>query len=132
MIEQLIKKLLPQDVEVDTDLINLYIQCSKQAIQNYINDETVNVEETYPNEIVELVVFYINKSRMLESMYSNGNVKSVSSAGRSVTFMTMEELCDSIPDYIKARLKRKVKVKVWQLWQSMTYSMTLKLLCFAL
>lgn len=113
MIEQLIKKLLPQDVEVDTDLINFYIANAEQAIQNYINDETVNVEETYPNEIVELVVFYINKSRMLESMYSNGNVKSVSSAGRSVTFMTMEELCDSIPDYIKARLKRKVKVKVW-------------------
>lgn len=110
MIE-LVKKLI--NFEVDDEVIEFYLANAINAIRNYINDDTVDVEETYPNEITELAVFFINKSRMLESMYSNGNVKSVSSAGRSVTFMTMEELCDSIPDYIKARLKRKVKVKVW-------------------
>lgn len=110
MIE-LVKKLI--NFEVDDEVIEFYLANAINAIRNYINDDTVDVEQVYNNEVVELAVFFINKSRMLESMYSNGNVKSVSSAGRSVTFMTMEELCDSIPDYIKARLKRKVKVKVW-------------------
>ncbi|WVR22051.1 MAG: head-tail adaptor [Malazfec virus 1] len=110
MIE-LVKKLI--NFEVEDLVIEFYLTNSINAIKNYINDDTVDVEQVYNNEVVELAVFFINKSRMLESMYSNGNVKSVSSAGRSVTFMTMEELCDSIPDYIKARLKRKVKVKVW-------------------
>ena len=110
MIE-LVKKLI--NFEVDDEVIEFYLANAINAIRNYINDDTVDVEETYPNEVVELTVFFINKAQMLQGMTDNGAIKSISSAGRSVTFMSFEELSNSIPDYILARLKRKVKVKVW-------------------
>jgi len=52
---------------------------------------------------------------MSQGSVENGAIKSISSAGRSVTFMDFDELNKiGIPQTIKDRLpKPKVTVKVW-------------------
>lgn len=110
---ELIKKLT--NTKVDDEVINFYIANSEQAIKSYLNDYTINVSELYPNEVVELTCYYINKVQMMQGSVENGAVKSISSAGRSVTFMSFDELNEiGIPQSILARLpKPKVTVKVW-------------------
>lgn len=112
MIE-LIKKLT--NTKVDDEVINFYIANSEQAIKSYLNDYTINASELYPNEVVELTCYYINKAQMSQGSVENGAIKSISSAGRSVTFMSFDELNEiGIPQSILARLpKPKVTVKVW-------------------
>lgn len=110
---ELIKKLT--NTKVDDEVINFYIANSEQAIKSYLNDYTINVSELYPNEVVELTCYYLNKATMSQGSVENGAVKSISSAGRSVTFMSFDELNEiGIPQSILARLpKPKVTVKVW-------------------
>ena len=52
---------------------------------------------------------------MSQGSVENGAIKSISSAGRSVTFMSFDELNEiGIPQSILARLpKPKITVKVW-------------------
>ena len=110
---ELIKKLT--NTKVDDEVINFYIANSEQAIKSYLNDYTINVSELYPNEVVELTCYYLNKATMSQGSVENGAVKSISSAGRSVTFMSFDELNEiGIPQSILARLpKPKITVKVW-------------------
>lgn len=112
MIE-LIKKLT--NTKLDDVVINFYITNSEQAIKSYLNDHKINVSELYYNEVVELTCYYINKATMSQGTVENGAIKSISSAGRSVTFMDFDELNSiGIPQTIKARLpKPKVTLKVW-------------------
>lgn len=112
MIE-LIKKLT--NTKVDDEVINFYIASAEQAIKSYLNDQTINVAELYPNEVVELTCYYLNKATMSQGSVENGAIKSISNAGRSVTFMSLDELNSvGIPQSIKDRLpKPKVTVKVW-------------------
>lgn len=110
---ELIKKLT--NTKVEDEIINFYITNAEQAIKSYLNDYTINVSELYPNEVVELTCYYINKATMSQGSVENGAIKSISSAGRSVTFMSFDELNEiGIPQSILARLpKPKVTVKVW-------------------
>ena len=112
---ELIKKLT--STKVDDEVINFYIANAEQAIKSYLNDYTINPSELYPNEVVELACYYINKATMSQTSLENGAIKSISNAGRSVTFMSFNELNDvGIPLSILARLpepKSTVKVKVW-------------------
>lgn len=107
---ELVKKLFK--TEADDEVIHFYIANAKKAIQTYINDDAVDVEEVYRNEVAELAAHYMERIDLLHKISESG-VKSISSNGRSVSYMSLEELDQSIPDYITARLKRKVKVKVW-------------------
>ena len=109
---ELIKKL--SNTKADDEVINFYIANAKKAIQSYLNDYTVDVEKLYYNEVVELTCFYLNKATMSQGAVENGAIKSISSAGRSVTFMDFDTLNNvGIPESILARLKRKTIVKVW-------------------
>ena len=110
---ELIKKLT--NTKVDDEVINFYIANAEQAIKTYLNNYTINPSELYPNEVVELACYYINKATMSQGSVENGAIKSISSAGRSVTFMSFDELNEiGIPQSILTRLpKPKVTVKVW-------------------
>lgn len=110
---QLIKKL--SNTQAEDEVIDFYIANAKQAIKSYLNDVKINVSELYYNEVVELTCYYINKATMSQGSVENGAIKSISSAGRSVTFMSFDELNEiGIPQSIKDRLpKPKVTVKVW-------------------
>lgn len=109
----LIKKLT--NTKLDDVVINFYISNAKSAIKNYLNDHDLDVYDDYYNEVVELTCYYLNKVSMSQGSVENGAIKSISSAGRSVTFMDFEELNKiGIPQTIKDRLpKPKVTVKVW-------------------
>ncbi|MTP73988.1 hypothetical protein GMB80_13720 [Turicibacter sanguinis] len=110
---ELIKKL--SNTQADDEVIDFYIANAKQAIKSYLNDNKIDVVALYRNEVVELSCYYINKANMLQGSVENGAIKSISSAGRSVTFMDFDELNKiGIPQSIKDRLpKPKVTVKVW-------------------
>ena len=110
---ELIKKLT--NTKVEDEIINFYITNAEQAIKSYLNDYTINVSELYPNEVVELTCYYLNKATMSQGSVENGAIKSISNAGRSVTFMSFDELNEiGIPQSILARLpKPKITVKVW-------------------
>lgn len=110
---ELIKKL--SNTQAEDEVIDFYIANAKQAIKSYLNDVKINVSELYYNEVVELTCYYINKATMSQGSVENGAIKSISSAGRSVTFMSFDELNEiGIPQSIKDRLpKPKVTVKVW-------------------
>ena len=103
MIE-MIRKL--SNTNADDEVINFYIANSVSAIKSYLNDYQLDVAELYPNEVIELTCYYLNKSTMSEGSVENG---------RSVTFMSFDELNQiGIPHSIKERLpKPKMKVKVW-------------------
>lgn len=111
MIE-LVKKLTNQ---TDDEAIQFYMTNAINAIKTYTNDPNIDVKTTYHNEVVELACYYINKATMSQTSTENGNVKSLSSGGRSVTFMSYDELqAIGIPQSILARLpKPKSTVKVW-------------------
>ena len=110
---ELIKKL--SNTKADDEVINFYIANAASAIKSYLNDYTIDVVQLYYNEVVELTCYYLNKATMSQSSIENGAIKSISSAGRSVTFMSFDELNSiGIPQTIKDRLpKPKVTVKVW-------------------
>lgn len=110
---ELIKKLI--NTKLDDVVINFYISNATNAIKNYLNDHDLDVYDAYYNEVVELACYYLNKVSMSQGTVENGAIKSISSAGRSVTFMDFEELNKiGIPQTIKDRLpKPKVTVKVW-------------------
>lgn len=110
---ELIKKLT--NTKADDEVINFYIANAEKAIKSYLNDYKINVSELYYNEVVELTCYYLNKATMSQGSVENGAIKSISSAGRSVTFMSFDELNSvGIPETILSRLpKPKVTVKVW-------------------
>lgn len=110
---ELIKKLT--NTKLDDAVINFYISNATNAIKIYLNDSDLDVYDDYYNEVVELTCYYINKATMSQSSVENGAIKSISSAGRSVTFMSFDELNEiGIPQSILVRLpKPKVTVKVW-------------------
>ncbi len=110
---ELVKKLV--SVESDDVVVRFYITNATNAIKTYLNDPQIDIYESYNNEVVELTCYYINKASLSQGTVENGAIKSISSAGRSVTFMDFEELNKiGIPQTIKDRLpKPKVTVKVW-------------------
>lgn len=109
----LIKKLI--NTKVDDEVINFYLANAVQAIKSYLNNDTIDIEKVYRNEVIDLTCYYVNKANMLQGAVENGAIKSISSAGRSVTFMDFDKLNKiGIPQSIKDRLpKPKVIVKVW-------------------
>lgn len=110
---EIIKKLT--NTKLDDVVINFCISNATNAIKNYLNDSNIDINNTYRNEVVELACYYLNKTNMSQGTVENGAVKSISSAGRSVTFTDFEELNKiGIPQTIKDRLpKPKITVKVW-------------------
>lgn len=111
-----------QNIDDSDNFINDYIQfflvsSTKSCIEySKPEDSLTYVATNYP-AIVELSVLYLRDSLTSRSISENGNgsIKSISSSGRSVTFMSAYEIgASGIPESIKSRLpKPKAKVRVW-------------------
>ena len=110
-----------QNIDDSDNFINDYIQfflvsSTKSCIEySKPEDSLTYVATNYP-AIVELSVLYLRDSLTSRSISDNGNgsIKSISSSGRSVTFMSAYEIGSGIPESIKSRLpKPKAKVRVW-------------------
>lgn len=114
------------DPTITTDeVVNRYIKFyAVQAVKACLNYSGIvgsdasfdYVAINYP-PICDLTVVYIRESLTSRSLTENGNgsIKSISSSGRSVTFMGLSEVGGKgIPQSILDRLpKPKAKVKVW-------------------
>ena len=111
-----------KQMDTDSSFLNDYIQfflvSSTKACIEYSKpeDSFTYVAINYP-AIVELAVLFLRDSLTSRSLSENGNgsIKSISSNGRSVTFMgALEVGASGIPESIKSRLpKPKAKVRVW-------------------
>jgi hypothetical protein len=100
---------------------NFYMDASVQMVRHYLNipyNNYVDVTVEYPQACVLLAAHIKNMHNQIVAISSNdsGTIKSISSNGRSVTFMSSQDIADEIgiPDYIKEMLpKPKGNVKVW-------------------
>lgn len=93
------------------ELYEFYTECAIDMIKRYLKQEDVAMHE---KPIVMLTAHLYNTQQINISGVTNGNVKALSSGGRSVTFMSMEEIfAITIPDYIKVMLPKPTVVKVW-------------------
>lgn len=103
---------LTNTVEVDDVYFQYLLNVSERIIITYTKNPSLELE-LYRNEVVELSAHIFNVQQMNIKAIENGNVKALSNSGRSVTFMSSEEInAIVIPEHIKARLPR-VKVRVW-------------------
>ena len=104
-MQELLKKLAPT---VDETLVEFYLSVGEQLVKQYVNNETVDVTETYKYQVVQVAVWLSDVDSQLKN--SNG-VASVSSNGRSVSFRSLAELTgNDIPSHIKAQLHHNVKM----------------------
>lgn len=105
--------------EIDVEEYEFYIQVACILIERYLNiDEHsyMNVESYYEEQTILLASHVFNIHSNIVASTQNSGIKSISSNGRSVSFMDAMELANqvSIPQYIKDMLpKPKSRVKVW-------------------
>lgn len=96
-----------------------YLEVAEILIERYLNyseHEYVNAKFYYEQQAVMLASHVYNIHSTIISSNQNQGIKSISSNGRSVTFMDAMEVASQvgIPDYIKTMLpKPKTRVKVW-------------------
>jgi hypothetical protein len=97
---------------------NFYIEVACLLIQNYLHfhNEWLNIEDVYPQQTVMLAAHIHGLNANIIASLQNNGIKQVSSNGRSVTFMSAEELASqvAIPQYIKDMLPCPTnRVRVW-------------------
>ena len=98
---------------VDTGLFEYLMGVAERIITNYVNDDNFFIIN-YQNEVVELASHIYNIQQMNIKSIENGNVKALSNSGRSVTFLSAEEINSIvIPAHIKARLPKPSRVRIW-------------------
>lgn len=96
-----------------------YIQVAGILIERYLNydeHEYVNAEFFYEEQAVMLASHVYNMHSNIVASTQNSGIESISSNGRSVSFVSAEAIASqvSIPQYIKDMLpKPKSRVKVW-------------------
>lgn len=105
--------------EIDKDEYEFYIQVACTLIERYLNideDKYVNIEDYYEEQVILLASHVYNIHSNVVASTQNSGISSISSNGRSVSFMSTEQVANqcSIPQYIKDMLpKPKSRVKVW-------------------
>lgn len=130
-MEKLFLKLTNQDLALfneetgtwQNDILKqeyeFYVSVAVILIKNYLNiDEWdyVDIERTYQSQTTMLASYVYGVHKVTIASDTNTGIKSISSNGRSVTFMDSMEVANmcGIPQYIKDLLpKVKSKVKVW-------------------
>lgn len=98
---------------------NFYIEVAETLIDRYLNHsehEYVNIRFNYRHQTVMLAAHVYNLHSTTIANNQNQGIKSISSNGRSVSFMEANEVANmyAVPQYIKDMLpKPKSRVKVW-------------------
>lgn len=98
---------------------NFYIEVAETLIERYLNyseHEYVNAKFNYLDQTVMLAAYVYNLHSTVVANNQNQGIKSISSNGRSVSFMEASEVANmyGVPQYIKDMLpKPKSRVKVW-------------------
>ena len=111
-------KLVGKDSISDSEY-DFYFECATKMIESYLRngfDYFINVAHYYEEQCILLAahIYKIHENTIASNQ--NVGIKSISSNGRSVTFMDFEELNNiSIPQYIKDMLPlpQQSKVRVW-------------------
>lgn len=97
---------------IDTGLFEYLMGVAERLIIAYTKNPDLDLK-LYQNEVVELASHIYNVQQMNIKSIENGNVKALSNSGRSVTFMSAEEINSIvIPAHIMARLP-KPRVRIW-------------------
>ena len=124
-----IKSLASNDKELKTmldDYLTYFLTISAKACilhvfpRSYTYDEAFLLVANYYVVVIEYATILVRQSLLSNSLAQNGNssIKSISSNGRSVTFMTSSEVSEQseLPQSLKDRLplpQGKAKVRVW-------------------
>ena len=111
-------KLIDKDSISDSEY-DFYFEVAVKMIESYLrigDDYYINVSHCYEEQVVLLAahIYKIHENTIASNQ--NVGIKSISSNGRSVTFMDFDELNNiGIPQYIKDMLPlpQKSKVRVW-------------------
>lgn len=118
-MEQMFLKLTNQQV-LNEEEYEFYKEVACILIERYLNPHEeqvwINIEDCYEEQVVLLASHVYNMHSNIVASTQNSGIKSISSNGRSVSFMDAMELANqvSIPQYIKDMLpKPKSRVKVW-------------------
>lgn len=117
-MEKLFLKLTNQQ-ELNEEEYEFYKEVACILIERYLNiDEHkyVNVESYYEEQVILLASHVYNMHCNIVASTQNSGIESISSNGRSVSFMSAQQVASQvgIPDYIKAMLPRpKAKVRMW-------------------
>lgn len=96
-----------------------YMSVAVILIENYLKIdecEYVDIRQTYKSQTTMLASYVYGVHKVTIASDTNTGIKSISSNGRSVTFMDSTEVASmyGIPTYIKDMLpKVKSRVKVW-------------------
>ena len=118
MNKKIFLKLIGKDSISDSEY-SFYFEVAVKMIENYLRigeEYFINVEHCYEEQCVLLASHVYNIHSNVVASTQNSGIKSISSNGRSVSFMDAMELANqvSIPQYIKDMLpKPKSKVRVW-------------------
>ena len=97
---------------MDIGLFEYLMGVAERLIIAYTKNPNLDLT-VYQNEVVELSAHIYNVQQMNIKSIENGNVKSLSNSGRSVAFMSAEEINSIvIPKHILARLP-KPRVRIW-------------------
>lgn len=121
MNKNIFLKLIGKDSISDSEY-DFYFGLAVRMIENYLrigddyDDDYINVSHYYEEQVVLLAshIYKIHENTIASNQ--NVGIKSISSNGRSVTFMSFDELNNiGIPQYIKDMLPlpQKSKVRVW-------------------
>lgn len=118
MNKNIFLKLIGKDSISDSEY-DFYFEVAVKMIESYLHigyDYYINVSHYYEEQCVLLAshVYKIHENTIANNQ--NQGIKSISSNGRSVTFMSFDELNNiGIPQYIKDMLPlpQKAKVRVW-------------------
>lgn len=109
MMQELFKQLI-SPIEVSDELASYYISIGKQLIENYINNEDIDVEYLYANQIVQTSIWLFGIAQQSKATVENGGIQSLSSSGRSVSWFGMNDLSNlELPSHIKEQLPHYVK-----------------------
>ena len=106
--------LTGQEIDkVEQGILEYLMGVAERLIIAYTKNPDLDLT-VYQNEVVELASHIYNVQQMNIKSIENGNVKALSNSGRSVTFMSAEEINSIvIPAHIMARLPKPSRVRVW-------------------
>ena len=117
-MEQMFLKLTNQQV-LNEEEYEFYKEVACILIERYLNINEhayMNVESYYEEQVVLLASHVYNMHSNIVASTQNSGIESISSNGRSVSFMSAQQVASQvgIPQYIKDMLpKPKSKVRVW-------------------
>lgn len=118
MNKKIFLKLIGKDSVPDSEF-DFYFECATKMIESYLRigyEYYINVAHYYEEQCVLLAahIYKIHENTIASNQ--NVGITSISSNGRSVTFMDFNELNNiGIPQYIKDMLPlpQHSKVRVW-------------------